>query len=212
MYEKWKDNRTRASARTRLVGPIVLCGCLPLANLLAAERHDANRDVPLFMARGTDDPKPGDAPRAPRSKHQMRRLSARLTRSGLAFVFVDGSAAPAGLPLPASPTLFLAGALLGVSADGRIPGAVAVDEKTVEVRIPDADSGREVILYRAVPTRRRRRIAKLLDARGFTRVRPLAGPIDAWTKAGHAIERATMSRSAATTWWCCVVTAHRAPE
>ena len=157
MYEKWKDNRTRASACTRLAGLIVLSGCLPLAILLAAERHDAHRDVPLFMARGTDGPKPGDAPRAPRSKHQMRRLSARLTRSGLAFVFVNVSAAPAGLPLPALPTLVLVGALLGVSADGRIPGVVAVDEKTVEVRIPDADSGREVILYRAVPTRRRRR-------------------------------------------------------
>lgn len=41
---------------TRLAGLIVLSGYLPLANLLAAERHDANRDVPLFMAHGTYDP------------------------------------------------------------------------------------------------------------------------------------------------------------
>jgi membrane protein DedA with SNARE-associated domain/rhodanese-related sulfurtransferase len=74
--------------------------------------------------------------------------------------------------------------------EGRIPGAITVDEKTVEVRIPDADSDREVILYCACPNEASAaRIAKLLKARGFTRVRPLAGGIDAWEKAGYALER-----------------------
>lgn len=73
--------------------------------------------------------------------------------------------------------------------DGRIPGAIAVDEKTVEIRIPDTDSDREVILYCACPNEASAaRIAKLLKARGFTRVRPLAGGIDAWMQAGYAIE------------------------
>ncbi len=75
-------------------------------------------------------------------------------------------------------------------ADGRIPGAIAVDEKTVEIRIPDAESDREVILYCACPNEASAaRIAKMLKARGFTRVRPLAGGIDAWMQAGYAIER-----------------------
>jgi phospholipase/carboxylesterase len=40
----------------RLGGLIALSGYLPLAGALAAERHDANRDVPIFMAHGTFDP------------------------------------------------------------------------------------------------------------------------------------------------------------
>jgi rhodanese-related sulfurtransferase len=75
-------------------------------------------------------------------------------------------------------------------AEGRIPGAITVDEKTIEVRIADADSDREVVLYCACPNEASAaRIAKLLKARGFTRVRPLAGGIDAWLEAGYAIER-----------------------
>ena len=83
-------------------------------------------------------------------------------------------------------------------SDGRIPGAIAVDEKTVEVRIPDADSHREVILYCACPNEASAaKIAKLLKARGFARVRPLEGGIDAWTKAGHALDRGESARVAA---------------
>ena len=75
-------------------------------------------------------------------------------------------------------------------ADGRIPGAIAIDEKTVEIRIPDSESDREVILYCACPNEASAaRIAKMLKARGFKRVRPLAGGIDAWMQAGYAIER-----------------------
>lgn len=39
----------------RLAGIMGLSGYLPLANTLAAERHPANADVPLFMAHGRDD-------------------------------------------------------------------------------------------------------------------------------------------------------------
>lgn len=77
-------------------------------------------------------------------------------------------------------------------ADGRIPGAIAVDEKNIAVRIPDSDAEREVILYCACPNEASAaRIAKMLKARGFTRVRPLTGGIDAWVLAGHPIERGT---------------------
>ncbi len=105
---------------------------------------------------------------------------ARITVPELAALLDAGSA----------PMILDVRSLASQRADGRIPGAIAVDEKTVEVRIPDADSDREVILYCACPNEASAaRIAKLLKARGFTRVRPLAGGIDAWTKAGHAIER-----------------------
>ena len=40
----------------RLAGILALSSALPLADALAAEASPANRDVPLFMAHGTDDP------------------------------------------------------------------------------------------------------------------------------------------------------------
>lgn len=74
-------------------------------------------------------------------------------------------------------------------ADGRIPGAIAVDEKTIAITIPESESGREVIVYCACPNEASAaRIAKMLKQRGFTKVRPLAGGIEAWMEAGYAIE------------------------
>ena len=75
-------------------------------------------------------------------------------------------------------------------ADGRIPGAIAVDEKTVAIRIPESESGREVIVYCSCPNEASAaRIAKMLKERGFSRVRPLAGGIEAWIQAGYEVER-----------------------
>ena len=42
--------------RERLAGLVGLSGYLPLAAATVAERHDANRDVPIFLAHGTADP------------------------------------------------------------------------------------------------------------------------------------------------------------
>jgi len=42
--------------RERLAGLVGLSGYLPLAATTAAERHDTNRDVPIFLAHGTGDP------------------------------------------------------------------------------------------------------------------------------------------------------------
>jgi len=42
--------------RERLAGLVGLSGYLPLAATTEAERHDANRDVPIFLAHGTGDP------------------------------------------------------------------------------------------------------------------------------------------------------------
>ncbi len=105
---------------------------------------------------------------------------ARITVPELAEMLSAGSA----------PMILDVRSLESQMADGRIPGAIAVDEKTIEIRIPDAESDREVILYCACPNEASAaRIAKMLKARGFTRVRPLAGGIDAWMQAGYEIER-----------------------
>jgi phospholipase/carboxylesterase len=40
----------------RLAGIMALSGYLPLPGLLAAEKHPANADIPIFMAHGTQDP------------------------------------------------------------------------------------------------------------------------------------------------------------
>jgi membrane protein DedA with SNARE-associated domain/rhodanese-related sulfurtransferase len=78
------------------------------------------------------------------------------------------------------------------AADGWIPGAIAVDETTIAIHIPDDQADREVIVYCACPNEASAaRIAKMLKARGFARVRPLAGGIEDWVKAGHAIEQGT---------------------
>lgn len=42
--------------RERLAGIMALSCCLPIADKLAAEAHAANRDVPVFMGHGTEDP------------------------------------------------------------------------------------------------------------------------------------------------------------
>ena len=82
------------------------------------------------------------------------------------------------------------------AADGWIPGAIQVDDKTIAIHVPDDQTDREVIVYCACPNEASAaRIAKMLKARGFTRVRPLAGGIDDWVKAGHAIEQASAALS-----------------
>lgn len=40
----------------RLAGLLILSGYLPISSGLAQERHNANRDIPVFMAHGEDDP------------------------------------------------------------------------------------------------------------------------------------------------------------
>src|SRR5881628_3181122 len=62
----------------RLAGIIALSCYLPLGDTLAAEASPANRDVPIFMAHGTDDP---IIPlgRARRSRDKLTDLGYRVT-------------------------------------------------------------------------------------------------------------------------------------
>ena len=57
----------------RLAGMICLSGYLPLAGSVAAERHPANQDTPIFMAHGTMDPVV-QISRAEASREQLQSL------------------------------------------------------------------------------------------------------------------------------------------
>lgn len=57
----------------RLAGILALSTYLPLAATLASERHEANRDLPVFVAHGTYDPMIALA-RAVRTREQLEAL------------------------------------------------------------------------------------------------------------------------------------------
>ncbi|HWV62764.1 MAG TPA: DedA family protein/thiosulfate sulfurtransferase GlpE, partial [Oxalicibacterium sp.] len=75
--------------------------------------------------------------------------------------------------------------------NGRIPGAMVIsadDDLSALVINPETDS--EVIIYCACPNEvSSARLAKRLMQRGYTRVRPLTGGIDAWVAAGYTVEQ-----------------------
>ncbi|MBT9501145.1 MAG: DedA family protein/thiosulfate sulfurtransferase GlpE [Burkholderiaceae bacterium] len=72
----------------------------------------------------------------------------------------------------------------------RIPGALAVELDQVLRRSAEWPAGREIVLYCNCPNdASAARAAGLLVRQGLTRVRPLAGGLDAWSEAGHPLER-----------------------
>ncbi len=90
--------------------------------------------------------------------------------------------------------------IIDVRSDGgravdarRIPGAIAVALGEIEARVADlrelAGSDREIVLYCNCPNEASAALAaRALAKAGFTRVRPLAGGLDAWVAAGHGTE------------------------
>ncbi|RXZ36146.1 sulfurtransferase [Oxalobacteraceae bacterium CAVE-383] len=74
--------------------------------------------------------------------------------------------------------------------DGRIPGARTVFSKDIGTFELDAAVDSEIIVYCACPNEASAaQVAKQLMARGYHKVRPLAGGIDAWVAAGYSVER-----------------------
>ncbi|HEX9181161.1 MAG TPA: VTT domain-containing protein [Burkholderiales bacterium] len=72
----------------------------------------------------------------------------------------------------------------------RIPGAIAMDLESVEAELPRLPRDREVVVYCACPNEvSAAKLAAILRRRGFRRVRPLLGGIDAWEAAGLELER-----------------------
>lgn len=64
---------TGLRAPQRLAGLVGLSGYLPIAGTTAAERGEANRDTPIFLAHGEDDPMV-TIDRAIASRDELRRL------------------------------------------------------------------------------------------------------------------------------------------
>jgi membrane protein DedA with SNARE-associated domain/rhodanese-related sulfurtransferase len=79
---------------------------------------------------------------------------------------------------------------LSQSITGRIPGAIAVDADNLQAALSAVAPEGEVVVYCARPNEATAaKVAKALVRRGFKRVRPLRGGIDAWIAAGLDVER-----------------------
>lgn len=72
---------------------------------------------------------------------------------------------------------------------GRIPGAVTVSNQDIQTFVLEGPIEGEVVVYCACPNEASAAIvARQLMRRGYTKVRPLTGGIDAWVAAGYAID------------------------
>ena len=77
---------------------------------------------------------------------------------------------------------------LAHNARPHIPGAMMLDLDAI-ARSDDFPDDRDIVLYCSCPNEESaRRGAQLLMRKGYRRVRPLVGGIDAWSAAGHPIE------------------------
>jgi rhodanese-related sulfurtransferase len=72
---------------------------------------------------------------------------------------------------------------------GRIPGAMVLSDDDISALVINTEFNSEVIIYCACPNEASAaRLAKKLMERGYTRVRPLTGGIDAWVTAGFTLD------------------------
>ena len=79
------------------------------------------------------------------------------------------------------------GSSLAHGARPHIPGAALLDLDAL-ARLDDFPRDRDIVLYCACPNEASaRRGARILLSKGYRRVRPLEGGIDAWMRAGHPI-------------------------
>ena len=80
------------------------------------------------------------------------------------------------------------GSTIAHAARPHIPGAMLLSLDAIAQR-EDFPDDREIVLYCACPNEESaRRGAQLLLQKGYQRVRPLIGGIDAWSAAGHPVE------------------------
>jgi len=79
---------------------------------------------------------------------------------------------------------------LSQAVTGRIPGAITVDATNLRPELLAIEPTNEVVVYCACPNEASAvKVAQALRQRGFLRVRPLTGGIDAWIEAGQEVER-----------------------
>jgi len=80
----------------------------------------------------------------------------------------------------------------------RIPGAQHLPLNEVPAHLPRLPRDRDIVLYCTCPNEASAaKAAKLLMDRGYKRVRPLRGGLDAWIAAGYAVEDAAAAPAAA---------------
>jgi membrane protein DedA with SNARE-associated domain/rhodanese-related sulfurtransferase len=70
-----------------------------------------------------------------------------------------------------------------------VPGALLVDAQGIDRTVHDIPFDRELVLYCNCPNEvSAARVAKVLIAQGYRRVRPLLGGLEAWDAAGYGVE------------------------
>lgn len=71
-----------------------------------------------------------------------------------------------------------------------VPGALLVDAQGIDRTVHDIPFDRELVVYCNCPNEvSAARVAKVLIAQGYRRVRPLLGGLEAWDAAGYGVER-----------------------
>lgn len=74
--------------------------------------------------------------------------------------------------------------------DRAVPGALLIDTTGIDHTVHDIALDRELVLYCNCPNEvSAAKLAKVLMAQGYERVRPLLGGLDAWDAAGYPVER-----------------------
>jgi len=69
-----------------------------------------------------------------------------------------------------------------------IPGALAADVRAIDLLLERLPTDRDIVLYCTCPNEAgAAQVTRLLIERGFPRVRPLHGGLEAWIAAGHAV-------------------------
>jgi membrane protein DedA with SNARE-associated domain/rhodanese-related sulfurtransferase len=98
------------------------------------------------------------------------------------------------LDVESRPFLVDVGTRLAQQSRPHIPGAALLDLDAI-ARADDFPVDRDTVLYCACPNEASaRRAAQILLGRGFTRVRPLMGGLDAWVAAGQPVEHGIAAR------------------
>jgi membrane protein DedA with SNARE-associated domain/rhodanese-related sulfurtransferase len=98
------------------------------------------------------------------------------------------------LDVESRPFLVDVGTRLAQQSRPHIPGAALLDLDAI-ARADDFPVDRDIVLYCACPNEASaRRAAQILLGRGFTRVRPLMGGLDAWVAAGQPVEHGIAAR------------------
>ncbi|HEY1326489.1 MAG TPA: VTT domain-containing protein [Casimicrobiaceae bacterium] len=92
------------------------------------------------------------------------------------------------------PFLVDIGSRLAQQSRPHIPGAALLDLEAM-ARLDDFPGDRDIVVYCACPNEASaKRAAQILLGRGYTRVRPLRGGLDAWMRAGHPVEQGATVR------------------